>query len=107
SSDLVKGAVVSCEVEQLRFWVRGENGSYKKYNEDVQEKQLVNKTTYPGEEGFGVEPEAHHGVLTQLGDGQPVTRRVATVTPPTYSAYYRQLADALAGKGEVPVTPES
>lgn len=32
----VKAAVVSPEVEQLRYWVRGEKGSYKKVCSDGQ-----------------------------------------------------------------------
>ena len=56
----VKAAVVSAETEQLRFWVRGDKGSYKKFHEDCQESHLASGKK-PGEDDFGVEPIEHQG----------------------------------------------
>lgn len=58
----VKAGVVSCETEQLRFWVRGTRGSFKKFHLDVQEDQLK-AGMRPGDESYGVDPEEHYGKL--------------------------------------------
>ncbi|EON69750.1 hypothetical protein W97_09013 [Coniosporium apollinis CBS 100218] len=100
-----KAAVVSPEQEQLRCWVRGEKGSYKKCWLDVQEEQL-HEGLRPGDEGFGVEPESRWGTLTTAREGKCVSETHPTVEPATYVEYYRVLAKALAGKGPVPVDPE-
>lgn len=55
-----KAGVVSCEVEQLRFWVRGTKGSFKKFHLDVQEDQLK-AGMRPGDKSYGVDPEDHYG----------------------------------------------
>lgn len=97
-----RAAVISTEEEQLRYWVRGEKGSFKKYHLDVQEDQLL-AGLRPGQEGYGVDPESHHGTLTLLEDGKPVRKTHATLAPKTYVEYYRVLEKALKGEGEVPV----
>lgn len=75
----VKAAVVSPETRQLRFWVRGDGGSFKKvidnpcnpaqleqtadtlqFDLDVQEDQLK-AGKGPGELDFGVEAEDRRG----------------------------------------------
>lgn len=69
----LKAAVKSLEAEQLRFWVRGEKGSFKKFHEDLQEVQLNQGVSKPGVEGFGVDPESHYGMLgSVVGDGVDV-----------------------------------
>ncbi|MCJ1362464.1 hypothetical protein MMC16_001567 [Acarospora aff. strigata] len=57
----VKAAVVSPEINQLRYWVRGDKGSFKKFHLDCQEDQL-RKGMKPGDEGFAIEPEDRHGM---------------------------------------------
>ncbi|KAK3708314.1 hypothetical protein LTR37_011579 [Vermiconidia calcicola] len=102
----VKAGVVSVEVEQLRFWVRGTKGSFRKFHLDVQEDQLKDGLR-PGDKGFGEDPESHYGTLTTLEDGGPVQRTSPTILPPpTYVEYYRILAKAMKGGGEVPVKAE-
>ncbi|KAK3059105.1 hypothetical protein LTR09_000671 [Extremus antarcticus] len=100
----VKAGVVSPEVEQLRFWVKGTKGGFKKFHLDVQEDQLKDGLR-PGEEGFGEEPESHHGTLTVIEDGKPSRATHRTAAPATYVKYYRVFAKALRGEGEVPTTP--
>lgn len=100
-----KVAVVSPEAAQLRFWVRGEKGSYKKSGEDVQEMHLA-KGMKLGDDGFGIEPEDRSGTLTTVEDGNLVPNPYPTVQPVTYRAFYSQFVQALSGKGEVPVKPE-
>lgn len=102
----IKATVVSPEVEQLRYWVRGEKGSFVKYHMDVQEDHLK-AGKKPGDTGFGIENGKSHGFLTTTKDGQP-SREVCQLNEPlTYSTFYSGFATALAGQGEVPVTPET
>ncbi|KAJ9206375.1 hypothetical protein DTO164E3_471 [Paecilomyces variotii] len=100
-----KAAVVSPEEKQLRFWIRGDKASYKKFHLDVQEDQLK-AGLRPGNNGYAEESPDKYGVLTTIKDGKPVAETYPTVQPPTYTEYYRVLARALAGQGEVPVKPE-
>lgn len=102
----VKAGVVSPEINQLRFWVRGEKGSFKKFHLDPQEDQLK-EGLRPGDMNFGVEPESHHATLTLNKDGKFSREAVPTVVPPTYLEYYRRLAQALNGDmSRIPVSLE-
>jgi predicted dehydrogenase len=56
-----KATVVSPEVEQLRYWVRGDKGSFKKFHLDCQEDQLRGGMK-PGDEGFALEDKARYGM---------------------------------------------
>jgi len=102
-----KAAVVSAEETQLRFWVRGDKGSFKKSGLDVQEDQLKSGLR-PGDEGYGVETEAKHGVVTSVGEGGKIEARTAKpVESMGYTAFYEQFAKALDARDEklVPVDP--
>lgn len=98
-----KAGVVSPEEEQLRFWVRGEKGSFKKFHLDIQEDQLK-AGVKPGDGGYGREPSERYGVLTTIQDGKPVREVAPTVEPPTYTEYFRKFARALAGEGDLPAS---
>jgi predicted dehydrogenase len=115
-----KATVVSPEEEQLRFWVRGEKGSFKKvrwlliyslnpanrinqFHLDIQEDQLK-AGIKPQDNGYGREPSERYGTLTTIQDGKPVKEVVPTVEPPTYTEYYRKLVRALGGEGELPAS---
>ncbi|KAL2820548.1 hypothetical protein BDW59DRAFT_150677 [Aspergillus cavernicola] len=100
-----KAGVVSCEEDQLRFWVRGDKGSFKKFHLDCQEDQLK-AGMRPGDRGYGREPSEHYGTLTTIQNGKPVREVTATVEPPTYTEYYRKMARALAGEGDLPASGE-
>lgn len=102
----VKAAVVSPEENQLRYWVRGDKGSYKKFHLDPQEDHLK-AGKKPGDSDFGVESKERAGDLTTVQGGQPKTQKCANIEPVTYTAFYSQFAKALAGQGEVPVKPET
>lgn len=99
----VKAGVVSVETQQLRFWVRGTHGSYRKLHLDVQEDQLK-AGRRPGDAGFGVEPEGHAGLFTALHDGRPVQSVLPSVPPETYGALYSRLAEAIL-KGDERLLP--
>ncbi|KAI9673253.1 MAG: hypothetical protein M1829_004318 [Trizodia sp. TS-e1964] len=101
-----KAGVVSPEVNQLRYWVRGVKGSFKKFHLDCQEDQLK-KGMRPGDEGFGIEPQKNHGVLTTTqNDGSLRSSTYPTDVPATYVEFYRILSAAMSGKGRVPVRAE-
>lgn len=101
-----KAGVISPEAEQLRYWVRGARGSFKKFHLDVQEDQLK-AGKRPGDAAFGEDPEAQFAVLSTVGAGGKVERKAyPTVKPETYVEYYRVLAKALRGEGKVPVSAE-
>jgi predicted dehydrogenase len=104
-----KAGVVSAEVEQLRFWVRGTKGSFKKFHLDPQEEQLKGAkagAALPGD--FGVEAEGRAASVTVVGEDGKLERKTwETVRPPpTYVEYYRVFGKAVAGEGEVPVKAE-
>ncbi|KAI9746671.1 MAG: hypothetical protein M1818_000385 [Claussenomyces sp. TS43310] len=90
----VKAGIMSAETAQLRYWVRGTKGSYKKFHLDVQEDQLK-AGMLPGDEGFGVEHEDRAGAFTAMEGGTPVKRSVPNVTPETYGALYAAFAKAI------------
>ncbi|KAI7700227.1 NAD(P)-binding protein, partial [Hortaea werneckii] len=100
-----KAGVVSPEEEQLRYWVRGTKGSFRKCHLDVQEDQLK-AGAKPGSAGFGEDPESHYGTLTTGTDGKFKRSVFPTVPPATYVEYYRLFGKALRGEGEVPVKAE-
>ncbi|KAJ5626372.1 NAD binding Rossmann fold oxidoreductase [Penicillium lagena] len=116
----VKASAVSSALEQLRFWVRGDKGGFKKCHLDPQEHQLVGgmRTDNPT---FGLEDAEKAGKLQALSlcSTQRLTLPEGVITlakngtlhdltypnlpPPTYGAFYEVLSGALAGQCDVPV----
>lgn len=96
--------VMAIDTAHLRFWVRGTEGTYKKYHLDCQEDQLK-AGMVPGDRGFGVEDEKLSGDLTTLVEGKPVKEKCRNVEPETYGALYRGFAEAIRQNREelVPV----
>jgi len=97
-----KAGVMCVETEQLRYWVRGTKGSFRKLNLDVQEDQLK-AGMKPGDKGFGVENESASGRLVVLEDGKPVGKTFKNVVPETYATLYSGFIGAIAGGGEAQV----
>lgn len=83
------------EEEQLRYWVRGSQGSFKKYHLDVQEDQLK-AGLKPGDAGFGVESEDRSGRLVVFENSTPKSSVVKNVTPETYVTIYQGFTDAIS-----------
>lgn len=100
-----KGSVMSVETDQFRYWVRGSKGSFKKQHLDSQE-DMLKAGQKPGDKGFGVESKEKSGILTVLGADGPKSSVLSNVEPLTYAALYQAFADALVGKGEIPVKAE-
>jgi len=100
-----KASVMSVESENLRYWVRGSKGSYKKFHLDSQE-DMLKAGQKPGDKGFGIESADRSGTLTLLGEDGPKSSVMSNVEPQTYAALYKAFANAIEGKGEVPVKAE-
>lgn len=100
----VKAGVVSLEEKQLRYWIRGTEGSWRKEGLDPQEDQLRKGGMKPGDEGYAMEKDEWWGQLTRVEGGKVVRQKVETVAPATYCEFYARLARALRGDTEaVPV----
>jgi predicted dehydrogenase len=94
-----KAGVVCIETEQLRYWVRGTEGSFKKFHLDCQEDQLK-AGLKPGNDGFGVESESLSGKLVVLEDGKPKQSIYKNIQPETYAKLYEGFSKAIEGGGE-------
>jgi scyllo-inositol 2-dehydrogenase (NADP+) len=81
-----------------RFVLQGEAEAWSKHGLDPQEAQLE-AGLRPGLAGWGIEPAERYGRLSRGGS-------IPTL-PGRYERFYRQLAEAIAGEGPVPVTAES
>ncbi|VUC24569.1 unnamed protein product [Clonostachys rosea] len=91
----IRTSVLSAEVVQPRFWVRGTKGSFQKWTLDPQEDQLIAgmKATDPG---FGRD-DSKNLRLTLVGeDNVPREAPAPGNEPVTYKAFYMELAKALA-----------
>jgi len=102
----VRIGVVSVETEQVRFWVRGSKGSYRKSGLDPQEEQLRGGG-HATDAGFGKEHSSRYGKLCVVEKDGTVGDRVwETVEPQTYRRFYELFAEAVSsGKEEdVPVS---
>jgi predicted dehydrogenase len=60
----------------------------------------------PGQQGYGVEPASSHGTLTIDEGGSFKRTSYGTVTPSTYTGFYKEFAAALDQKQKVPVSAE-
>jgi predicted dehydrogenase len=98
----VKAGVISVETEQLRYWVRGSKGSFKKYHLDIQEDQLK-AGMKPGDKGFGIESDEVSGTLVVQEGGKPVGKKFKNVEPLTYGSLYEGFRKAIEGGGEAAV----
>ena len=83
------------------FAVQGTRGSFVKYGLDPQEAALKAGRT-PDEPDWDVEPAELHGTLTSP-DG---ARTIPTISS-NFTRYYENIRDAILGKAQPAVTPES
>lgn len=100
----IRISVLSAELDQPRFWVRGYKGSFRKLGLDTQEEQLQSgiKAT---DEGFGKEDPKNYKLVLVGDDGKAKEVQAPISEPATYKAFYAELAKAVeSGKEEdVPV----
>lgn len=100
----VRISVMSVEMEQPRFWVRGYRGSFKKHGLDPQEDQLK-AGMKPDAAGFGKEKADSMRLTTVNPDGSFREEKVPELEPETYTTFYKAFGKAVeSGKEEdVPV----
>ncbi|KAH6603184.1 hypothetical protein Trco_007959 [Trichoderma cornu-damae] len=101
-------SALSAEANQLRYWIRGTKGSFRKFHLDPQEDQL-RAGGKPTDAGYGVESTANSS-LTAVDEatGKSSQVPVPELVPETYRAFYGDFAKALeSGKAEdIPVKAE-
>ncbi|KAH7178688.1 hypothetical protein DER46DRAFT_655943 [Fusarium sp. MPI-SDFR-AT-0072] len=100
----IRISVLSAELEQPRFWVRGTKGSFRKLGLDTQEDALKAgaKAT---DADFGKENPARYKLVVVDDSEKAKEQNISSIETPTYKAFYAQLGKAVeSGKEEdVPV----
>ena len=81
-----------------RFALHGEKGSFTKYGFDPQETDLRAGKTYASD-GWGGDSETDYGTLFL----EENISRIMTI-PGSYQDFYSQLAEAISGISETPVS---
>jgi scyllo-inositol 2-dehydrogenase (NADP+) len=89
-----------CRIDRPRWWIVGNEGGFVKFGVDPQEEALR-----AGDIDAAAEPPAHEAILRRSGDGQIVETRVPTIRA-HWDAYYRNIAEHLAGSAPLAVTAE-
>jgi scyllo-inositol 2-dehydrogenase (NADP+) len=84
--------------------VHGDAGSYVSGGIDGQIAALL-AGRRPGDPGWGIEPPDHYGTLTTVSGPAPVSSPVASAAG-AYESFYRAMANAVQGRGPVPVTAQ-
>ena len=109
----VKSTIVAIMQNPLKYFVRGYDGSFIKFGEDVQANQVILGGLTTASPGFAIEPGETHGLLTTkekfhesqvLENGKWVGRFPSFKGD--YEGYYRDLVKAIRGEGELVVKPE-
>lgn len=109
----VKTHVRTTMPNPLKYFVRGNNGTFIKFGDDQQEHQIM-AGMKSWDEGFGAEPEEIWGELTtrqqavptQIQKGSYWVGRVPSVVL-GISQYYSDVATAIRGDGQLVVQPET
>ena len=110
----VKTNVRSAMRYPLKYFIRGNDGTFIKFGDDRQEEQLTVENMKPADAGFGVEPEDMWGELTtrtQYSDSQ--TKKgdfwIGKVKSDVSSIanFYDDVARAIRGEIELVVKPET
>ena len=87
-----------------KYLLHGTSGSYVKYGEDTQEKDLK-AGKYPGTPEWGTEPRENQGIIHFERNGKD-TREEVVSERGNYPFFYQQLSDALNNNNDLPVVAE-
>lgn len=100
----IRISALSVEMDQPRFWIRGDKGSFHKLGLDPQEDQLK-AGLKPSAAGFGKDKPESMKLTVIDADGKPKAAPVPDLVPETYTTFYNAFAKAVAsGKEEdIPV----
>jgi scyllo-inositol 2-dehydrogenase (NADP+) len=85
-----------------RFEVHGDAGSYVSGGIDGQIAALL-AGRRPGQPGWGVEPPDRYGTRTTVSGTAAQSSPMPSIAG-AYESFYRAMADAVRGRGQVPVT---
>ncbi|KAI0347431.1 oxidoreductase [Trametopsis cervina] len=101
---ILRGAILSVKSPQVRYVIRGTNGTYSKYGVDVQEDQLK-AIASPSDiftlANYGQEPEELYGTLENL-EGDKVVRSIwPSEAKGEYAGLFKDVASAIR-KGTTP-----
>ncbi|KAJ5832464.1 hypothetical protein N7474_000775 [Penicillium riverlandense] len=113
----IKTAIVSHMKDQLRFFVRGTEGTYLKFGTCPQEERAIAAPAQPAmDPNFGVEDEHIWGTLTTTTEFDSSYQVHDETTgcwvgkcpslPGWYRGYYENVAAAIRGREEICVKPE-
>jgi hypothetical protein len=87
--------------------VRGDKGTFLKYEMDVQLEQILEQGMRPNDPQYAAEPKENSGVLSQVHeDGSINSRVVPTPHEVNWRTYYSLFKKALDGHGSVPVSAD-
>ncbi|KAJ5054803.1 uncharacterized protein L3040_001067 [Drepanopeziza brunnea f. sp. 'multigermtubi'] len=112
----VKTTIIACMPQPLKYFVRGTEGSYVKYGDDIQERQTLSgmKST---DAAFGVNPEDEYGTLTTYKEFDSENQKLDPAAKkysgkfPTLNGfnqgYYEALADTIRRKAPLQVDPQT
>ncbi|KAK5995986.1 putative oxidoreductase [Cladobotryum mycophilum] len=97
----------SVELNQPRFWVRGNKGSFRSLGLDPQEDQLKAGLA-PTADGFGVLDQEGMSLVVLDAQDKPVAAPIPQLEAETYRTFYRKFGEAVvSGKeADVPVKAE-
>ncbi len=87
-----------------RYQVHGSLGTLTKYGMDPQE-EMLKQGMKPGDPGWGQESPEFQATLSTTVQGVELQSTVPTLTG-GYERYYQQLAQAIRGQAEVPVSAQ-
>ncbi|KAG6880307.1 hypothetical protein C0992_000084 [Termitomyces sp. T32_za158] len=104
---ILRGHILSARSPQLRYIVRGTQGTYVKYGVDIQEEQLK-AIPSPGailEDAYGKEPESIWGTLENMAsDGVTIKSSIwPSVDAGQYIDLFKNLGAAIRHKGGLAV----
>jgi predicted dehydrogenase len=111
----VKTAVITPMAQQLKYWVRGTNGSYIKWQQrsTCPQEEQIEAGIEATDPKFGTEPERFRGTLTTyeefnslLQKFDPETKKYTGQVPTIVGRWvglYENVAHAILGKAELAV----
>ncbi len=92
------------KISPAKYALHGENGSYVKYGEDVQEADLKAGYTPAKKLNWGVEPLEQRGHISVMTNGIEINGTVET-EPGDYREYYRNIYQAMKENVDLIVQP--
>jgi len=87
-----------------RYQIHGTKGSFIKYGDDPQDADL-RVGGLPTDDGYGIEPEEHHGLLHTEIEGEIVKERIVSEKG-DFGIYYQKLYKAIANGKPLSERPE-